>query len=74
MSGDTRMEGSATDPVRSPTGSISNSSFQSIKSVSNSTSGEHTPAPSVNAGSGEGHMPHWGLGPNGQCGALARLL
>uniref|UniRef100_M3XX63 Coiled-coil domain containing 74B n=1 Tax=Mustela putorius furo TaxID=9669 RepID=M3XX63_MUSPF len=43
-SGDTRMEvaflPSPTDPVPSPTGSISSSSFHSIKSVSNSTSGK----------------------------------
>lgn len=49
--------------VRSPTGSISNSSFQSIKSVSNSTvSGESASILCVlRAGGGAG--AHWGPGP-----------
>lgn len=64
MSGDTRKEvaflPSPTGPVRSPRGRISNSSFQSIKSVSNSTSGEHASALRELRVKGGAHAP---LGP-----------
>lgn len=50
---------SPTDPVPSPTGSISNSSFHSIKSVSNSMSGEHASTLCELRVGGEAHAP-WG--------------